>query len=119
MKYLGCTLALIVLGFIPAKAQYRQNDKGITSEEGLSFYSNPEHRFSERPFTQRSPQKLESPVAKAHVKRLSPDQMPNLLPEGIFPSRNLIPDNTTQYSLIITDPSKIRTSKGQQEKMKD
>ena len=119
MRYLGCTIALIVLGFIPAKAQYRQNDRGVSSKEGLSFYSNPEYKFSERPFTQRSPQKLESPTLKAQVKRLSPDQMPNLLPKGIFLSRNLIPDNTTQYSLIITDPSKIRISKELQEKMKD
>ncbi len=117
MKYLGCTLALIVLGLLPLKAQYRQNDKWNLSEKGLSFYSNPEHNFSERPFTQRGPQKLESPAA--HVKKLAPDQMPNLLPEGIFPSRNLIPDNTTQYSFIITDPSKIRISKEPQEKMKD
>lgn len=119
MKYLGCILALIVLGFIPAKAQYRQNAKDIASQEGLSFYTKPEYKLSEKPFTQHSPQKLGSPTSKALVERLSPDQMPNLLPKGIFPSRNLIPDNTSEYSLIITDPSKIRISKDLNEKMKE
>ena len=122
MKYFGLILALIVLGFT-AKAQYLQKPKptikGLSTEKGLSFYSNSEYKLSEKPFTQRSPEKLESPASQVQVKRLPPDQMPNLQPMGIFPSRNLIPDNTTQYSLIITDPTKIRISKGPHDKVKE
>ncbi len=118
MKYVGCMLALFVIGFYSVEAQTllkprpQSSFKGYSSEEGLSFYSNPEYKFSERPFKVLSPEEREAPAPRHQVEKLPHDQLPNLQPMGIYPSKNLVPDKTTRYSLIIKNPSNFKVAKG-------
>ncbi|MEQ8556074.1 MAG: hypothetical protein RIC06_06160 [Cyclobacteriaceae bacterium] len=125
MKYVGCILALIVIGFYPVAAQTllkptpKPSFKGLSTEKGLSFYSNPEYKFSERSFKVQRPEERQALVPSHRVENLRHDNMPNLQPMGIFPSINVMPDETTKYSLIITDPSKDGIPKGLNEKHRE